>query len=91
MPARSRSAPIEVAAEIARVAEQRSKQIEIVRNGSRGLYWLEPMVEVETPHGPHRLRAGRSRAMSPSLFDAGFLDGGDASRSRSARPKRFPS
>ena len=22
--------------------------IEIVRNGSRGLYWLEPMVEVET-------------------------------------------
>jgi formate dehydrogenase iron-sulfur subunit len=25
--------------------------IEIVRNGSRGLYWLEPLVEVETPAG----------------------------------------
>jgi formate dehydrogenase iron-sulfur subunit len=25
--------------------------VEIVRNGSRGLYWLEPMVEVETPAG----------------------------------------
>jgi formate dehydrogenase iron-sulfur subunit len=25
--------------------------IEIVRNGSRGLFWLEPLVEVETPEG----------------------------------------
>jgi formate dehydrogenase iron-sulfur subunit len=25
--------------------------VEIVRNGSRGLYWLEPLVEVETPGG----------------------------------------
>jgi formate dehydrogenase iron-sulfur subunit len=25
--------------------------IEIVRNGSRGLYWLEPLVEMETPEG----------------------------------------
>ena len=24
------------------------QQIEIVRNGSRGVFWLEPMVEVET-------------------------------------------
>jgi formate dehydrogenase iron-sulfur subunit len=24
---------------------------EVVRNGSRGLFWLEPMVEVETPQG----------------------------------------
>lgn len=27
------------------------KDVEIVRNGSRGLYWLEPLVEVETPAG----------------------------------------
>src|SRR5438094_681899 len=26
-------------------------EIEIVRTGSRGLYWLEPMVEVATPKG----------------------------------------
>ena len=25
--------------------------IKLVRNGSRGLHWLEPMVEVETPQG----------------------------------------
>lgn len=25
--------------------------INIIRNGSRGLYWLEPMIEVETPQG----------------------------------------
>ena len=30
---------------------KRGIAIEIVRTGSRGLYWLEPMVEVETPKG----------------------------------------
>jgi formate dehydrogenase iron-sulfur subunit len=25
--------------------------IELVRNGSRGLFWLEPLVEVATPQG----------------------------------------
>src|SRR5450830_1938958 len=25
--------------------------IELVRNGSRGLFWLEPLVEVQTPAG----------------------------------------
>lgn len=25
--------------------------LDLIRNGSRGLYWLEPMVEVETPKG----------------------------------------
>ena len=34
--------------------------IEIVRNGSRGMFWLEPMVEVETANRPHRLRPGRA-------------------------------
>jgi formate dehydrogenase iron-sulfur subunit len=32
-------------------AEKRKLDIEIVRNGSRGLLWLEPMVEVATPEG----------------------------------------
>ena len=32
-------------------AARRQADIQLVRNGSRGLYWLEPMVEVETPAG----------------------------------------
>jgi formate dehydrogenase iron-sulfur subunit len=64
-----------VAAAVEREAAQRGAQIEIVRNGSRGLYWLEPLVEVEV--------SGRRLAYGPiaasdvgSLFDAGFLAGG---------------
>jgi formate dehydrogenase iron-sulfur subunit len=56
-------------------AEGRGKSIEVVRNGSRGLYWLEPMIEVEV--------AGERVAYGPidpddaaSLFDADFLSGG---------------
>src|SRR5690606_28912427 len=29
----------------------RGLDVKIVRNGSRGLHWLEPLVEVETPAG----------------------------------------
>jgi len=48
--------------------------IELVRNGSRGLYRLEPLVEVETPAG--RMAYGSVRAPDvPDLFAAGFLDG----------------
>ena len=32
-------------------SSQHNIDINIVRNGSRGLYWLEPMIEVETPQG----------------------------------------
>ena len=47
----------------------------LVRNGSRGLFWLEPMVEVETPAG--RVAYGPVDAGDvPGLFDAGFLEGG---------------
>jgi formate dehydrogenase iron-sulfur subunit len=47
----------------------------IVRNGSRGLYWLEPMVEVETGEG--RVAYGPVSAKDvPSLFDAGLASGG---------------
>jgi formate dehydrogenase iron-sulfur subunit len=47
----------------------------VVRNGSRGLYWLEPLVEVETPAGRRAygpVRAGDVEA----LARAGFLSGG---------------
>jgi formate dehydrogenase iron-sulfur subunit len=41
----------EVALVLALAAGTRGIEIEIVRTGSRGLYWLEPMVEVATPQG----------------------------------------
>ncbi|GLP98616.1 formate dehydrogenase subunit beta [Methylophaga thalassica] len=54
--------------------EQRGLDATIVRNGSRGMLWLEPLVEVETAHG--RVGYGAVSAQQvPALFDAGLLDG----------------
>ena len=36
-----------VAQAIAREAQRRKAPVQLVRNGSRGLYWLEPLVEIE--------------------------------------------
>jgi formate dehydrogenase iron-sulfur subunit len=41
----------EVTAGIRAAAAQRNMAVDIVRTGSRGLYWLEPMMEAETPAG----------------------------------------
>jgi formate dehydrogenase iron-sulfur subunit len=41
----------EVATAIAAAAARQNVAVEIVRTGSRGLLWLEPMVEVATPAG----------------------------------------
>jgi formate dehydrogenase iron-sulfur subunit len=64
-----------VAEAIAAEARRHGLDLAIVRNGSRGLFWLEPLIEVETAQG--RLAYG---PIAPgdvaSLFDAGFLDGG---------------
>jgi len=60
---------------IASVAKHRGVDIEIVRNGSRGMFWLEPLVEVVTPAG--RIGYGPVKADDvPALFDAGFTAGG---------------
>ena len=65
----------EVAQAIAKTAAERADGIHVVRNGSRGLFWLEPMVEVATPAG--RVAYGPvSPADVPALFAAGFLRGG---------------
>ena len=40
-----------VARAIAAEAERRGIDIEIIRTGSRGLLWLEPLVEVATERG----------------------------------------
>lgn len=57
-------------------AAKRGVDVKIVRNGSRGMFWLEPMVEVATSTG--RIAYG---PVTPndvaSLFDNNFLTGGD--------------
>ncbi|MEQ8586425.1 MAG: NADH-ubiquinone oxidoreductase-F iron-sulfur binding region domain-containing protein [Thalassobaculaceae bacterium] len=68
-----------VARAIAGQAAERGADIRIVRNGSRGMFWLEPLVEVETEAG--RIAYGPVAAEDvPSLFDAEFLAGGDHAR-----------
>ena len=65
-----------VATAIRNEAARRKAQVELVRTGSRGLFWLEPLVEVSTPEG--RAAYGPVQPGDvPGLFDAGFL-GGDA-------------
>ena len=41
----------EIAEAVAREAKARGAEVAIVRNGSRGMVWLEPLVEVETAGG----------------------------------------
>jgi formate dehydrogenase iron-sulfur subunit len=65
----------EVASTIAREAAARGESVSIVRNGTRGLCWLEPLVEVVTPAG--RVAYGPvSTDDVASLFAADFLRGG---------------
>ena len=64
-----------VAAAIVVEAARRGIDIRLVRNGSRGMFWLEPLVEVSTPRG--RIAYGPVVASDVrSLFAAGFLNGG---------------
>jgi formate dehydrogenase iron-sulfur subunit len=57
-------------------AARRKIDLRLVRNGSRGMFWLEPMVEVETAHG--RVAYGPvAPADVTGLFDCGFLTAGE--------------
>ena len=77
-----------VAAALAREARARGVTLEIVRTGSRGLYWLEPMLEVATPSG--RIAYGPVAAEEvASLFAADFLAGG-AHPKHLGRPEEIP-
>ena len=59
----------EVVAELEQAAAKRGTAIEIIRTGSRGLCWLEPMVELATPQG--RVAFGPVGAADvPSLLEA---------------------
>jgi formate dehydrogenase iron-sulfur subunit len=60
-----------VAASIEQGARGRGLEIELIRNGSRGAFWLDPLVEVETESG--RIAFGPVRPEDvPGLFESGF-------------------
>ncbi len=57
----------EIAAAIQRHAHAKGADVTVIRNGSRGMVWLEPLVEVETPAG--RMAFGpMTLADVPALF-----------------------
>ena len=61
----------DVAAAVLAEAARRGLEVTLVRNGSHGMVWLEPLLEVETPNG--RIGFGAvSAADVPALFEAGF-------------------
>jgi formate dehydrogenase iron-sulfur subunit len=63
-----------VAKALAAEIKNRKLDAQVVRNGSRGMYWLEPMVEVATSAG--RVAYGPVAAKDvPELLDAGLLEG----------------
>jgi formate dehydrogenase iron-sulfur subunit len=64
-----------VAAKIAAEAQARGLPVEIIRTGSRGMIFLEPLVEVERPEG--RIGYGCVKVSEvAALFDAGLTSGG---------------
>src|SRR5579871_6242272 len=69
----------ETVAALEKAAAERKTTIEIVRTGSRGLYWLEPMVEVALSKG--RVAFGPvGEADAASVLDAMLADGSHALR-----------
>ncbi|MGO7425335.1 formate dehydrogenase, partial [Rhizobium ruizarguesonis] len=65
-----------VAKAIAQEIAARGFDAEIVRNGSRGMFWLEPLVEVEV--AGKRIGYGPVKSKDVAdLFDAGMIDGGE--------------
>ena len=64
----------EVASTLQAECAQRGLDVNIVRNGSRGMFWLEPLVEVVTGQG--RIAYGPVTPEDvPSLLDAGLPSG----------------
>jgi formate dehydrogenase iron-sulfur subunit len=65
----------EVVAAIIKVAKAKNISVQIIRNSSRGLAWLEPFVEIETPNG--RMGYGGVKVADvKALFAVNFLEGG---------------
>src|ERR1700754_1579932 len=66
----------EVAAALVRAADREKRPIRLIRNGSRGMLWLEPLVEGVTPNG--RVGYGPvAPAEVDRLVAAGMFDAAD--------------
>jgi formate dehydrogenase iron-sulfur subunit len=63
-----------VARAISAEATRRGLTVELVRNGSRGLFWLEPLVEVATAGGRQAYGPVSAKDVA-GLFESGFLEG----------------
>jgi formate dehydrogenase iron-sulfur subunit len=61
-----------VAAVLSEEARKRGLDLQIVRTGSRGLFWLEPMIEVETAQG--RIAFGPVKARDAAALVTGRFD-----------------
>ena len=58
------------------IAAKGGDDVQVIRNGSRGMLWLEPMIEVETDKG--RMAYGPVAASDvEGLFEADLLTGGE--------------
>jgi formate dehydrogenase iron-sulfur subunit len=78
----------EVERAIIAAAHQRGLDVDIVHTGSRGLFWLEPMIEVATSAG--RIAYGPVKPGDvEALFEAGWLDGAGHAL-RLGRPEELP-
>jgi formate dehydrogenase iron-sulfur subunit len=66
----------EVAAAISKHIESLGKDVTVIRTGSRGMLWLEPLVEVETAAGRIGY-ANVSVETVPELFAVDFVSGAD--------------
>ncbi|GGZ32549.1 formate dehydrogenase beta subunit [Streptomyces poonensis] len=64
----------EVAARITAAATAAGREIRLVRNGSRGLLWLEPLVEVAGPDGQRLAYGPVAPEDVDGLVAAGLLD-----------------
>jgi formate dehydrogenase iron-sulfur subunit len=69
----------DIASKLEQAAAIRGMAIDIVRTGSRGLYWLEPMIEVATAQGRVAFGPVSERDVA-SVFDAILADGPHALR-----------
>ncbi len=69
-------------------AARRGLTLDVVRTGTRGAIWLEPLLEVETPEG--RIAYGPVQAADVAgLLEAGLLQGGSHAL-RIGRPEEHP-
>ena len=78
----------EIATAIAASAAKRNVAVEIVRNGSRGMHWLEPLVEVATEKG--RIAYGPIELKDVDSILGAMVAGGGDHELRIGAPEEHP-